>query len=167
MSSRRAESSEQRRVGHVRDATASRGQQCRASRGMRVVMTVCGVVVAVVFATMSSSRGDNETSDPALTEEAEPITGTEVTPFKGSEQPMKDPFVPYGTGAEGPSDVWKYEDLTAAERAIADHGLNEDQTAVQDNYAAAARAMAVQANAESAAIQLGLDAPLGEIGVVP
>ena len=136
---------------------------------MRALMIACGVLLAVIFATMSPSHGDSE-ADSSLIEVAEPtepITGSEVVPFKGAGQQPKDPFVLYGTGAEQPSDVWTYEELTVAERAIADHGLDEDQSPIQDNYAAAARAMAAQGKAESAAIQLGLDSSLAEIGVAP
>jgi hypothetical protein len=77
---------------------------------------------------------------------------------------MKDPFQPYSVG--GPEAVWSYETLTMDEKAVADRGLNEDDSAVQNGYAAAAHTLAARAKSESAAVQLGTD-NLGEIGVVP
>ncbi len=50
---------------------------------------------------------------------------------------------------------------------IADRGLDEDQTAVQSGYAAATAALAEQATADRAALQLGVDEALEETGVVP
>ena len=86
-------------------------------------------------------------------------------PLEGYETPPRDPFKPYDIG--GAEAAWRYEDLTADERAVADQGLDEDQSKVQDAYAGAAKAMAARAKADSAAIQLGADPNLDQLGVVP
>jgi hypothetical protein len=85
-------------------------------------------------------------------------------PNPGDEQPMRDPFTPYDIG--GAAAAWRLEDLTAEERVVAQRGLDDDQQAVQDAYAEAARDMATRARAESAATKLGIQ-QLGQIGVVP
>jgi len=131
---------------------------------MRALMIACGVVLAIVFATMSSSRGD-EASDPSSTELTEPITGTAVEPTPGPREPVHEPFTPYDFG--GPQAAWSYEQLTKEEKQVADRGLNEDQTAIQNDYAAATAALAAKASADRAALQLGVDESLGETGVVP
>jgi hypothetical protein len=135
---------------------------------MRAMLLFLCVAVALVIATISKSRGEGGATDSSAIAEddtTEPITGKPVMPFKGSETPMKDPFSPYGIG--GSEAAWKYEDLTRDEKAVADRGLNEDQAAVQDAYAAAAKGLAARAKSESAAIQLGIDMQLENIGVVP
>ena len=134
---------------------------------MRAMVILSCIAIAIVVATVSTSRGDGEPTDgsgSAPDDTTEPITGSAVMPFKGSETPMKDPFAPYDIG--GAEAAWKYEDLTQDEKVVADQGLNEDQAAVQDAYAIAARGLAELAKAESAAIQLGLDTALEVIGVV-
>jgi hypothetical protein len=132
---------------------------------MRALMIACVVVVAVVFATMSSSRGDSEASDLLSTEASEPITGTAVEPTPGPREPIHEPFTPYDFG--GPQAAWSYEQLSQKEKQVADRGLNEDQTAIQDAYVAATAALAAQASADRAALQLGFDESLEEAGVVP
>lgn len=131
---------------------------------MRALMIACGVVVAVVFATMSSSRGDGEPSAPLPTE-PEPITGPAVEPTPGPREPVHELFTPYDFG--GPQAAWSYEQLTPEEKQVADRGLDEDQTAIQNAYAAATAAHAAKAWADRAALQLGFDESLGETGVVP
>lgn len=126
---------------------------------MRAIVGLCCVAIAVVVASVSTSRGDGDTENGSPAD-------APVMPFKGAKTPMKDPFAPYGTGEESePGSTWKYEDLSADEKAIADRGLDEDQTAVQDAYAAAARGMAQRAKAEGAAVMLGIDVPLEDIGL--
>ncbi|MBA2538141.1 MAG: hypothetical protein H0V17_00775 [Deltaproteobacteria bacterium] len=133
---------------------------------MRAIMVLCCIAVAIVIATMSTSRGDGDSPPGESAEDtSEPITGAPVMPFKGSEETTRDPFAPYGIG--GPEAAWRYEDLTAAERAVADRGRADDQAAVQAAYAEVSKAIAVRAKAEAAALQLGFDSPLGETGVVP
>ncbi len=134
---------------------------------MRAWMISCGVVLGVVFvlATISPSRGDSEASEEAASTDdpAEPITKAASMPFKGSESPMRDPFAPYDVGDS--NGVWKYEDLTADEKAVADQGLDQDQSKIQDGYAAAAKDIAARAKSDAAAIQLGVE-NLAEVGVV-
>lgn len=130
---------------------------------MREVLILAATIAAIVLATVSISRGDGE----AQPESPTPVDDTAeqpVLPLKGFEQPGRDPFVPYDVG--DPDATWKYEDLTDDERAVADRGLDEDQTPIQDGYASAAMELGNRAKAESAAIQLGVDMPLEAIGVV-
>lgn len=126
---------------------------------MRVILFLCAVAIAVAFAT-STSRGDVES--PA--DEPDENPEAEVMPNKGSETPMKDPFVPYDVG--DPNGVWRYEDLNADEKVVAARGLEQDQAAVQDAYAEAARGATEQVLAQAAAIHLGLDG-LAAIGGAP
>lgn len=137
---------------------------------MRAMMVLCCVAVAIVIATVSTSRGDGESTDVSSTaptdDTTEPITGTAVMPLPGSdEQPIKDPFAPYEIG--GQAAAWRKEDLTAAEQAVVDRGLADDQAAVHDAWAEAARGRSAQAKAGAAAALLGVDGPFGELGVVP
>ena len=83
-------------------------------------------------------------------------------PIPGSEQPMRDPFVPYEIGGVG----WTLDDLTPDEQDVALRGVAANPQAVQDAYAGAARDLADRARAEHPAAELGI-AKLGEIGVVP
>jgi len=65
------------------------------------------------------------------------------------------------------SAAWTYDQLTPEEKITADRGLNEDQTQIQNGYAAASAALVERATAERAALQLGVDEPLGTTGVIP
>ena len=130
---------------------------------MRVLICSVVVVVAIGLATVVPSRGEG---DPVVAEPSvEPVIGQPVEPLPAPMEPRHEPFTPYEYG--GPPAAWSYEQLTVAERAVADRGLNEDQTAVQAGYAAASATMAALASEQRAALQLGVDEPLGEIGVVP
>jgi hypothetical protein len=129
------------------------------------MLILVATIAGIVLATVSISRGDETQAEfPAPSDSTEPITGLPLLPLKGFEQPGRDPFAPYDVG--DPNATWEYEDLTADERAVADRGLDEDQTAVQDGYASAAKELGIRAKAESAAIQLGVDMPLEAIGVI-
>jgi hypothetical protein len=82
-----------------------------------------------------------------------------------------DPFTPYDIGpARGdtsPKPFWSYDDLTPAERVIADRG--RDVTGwdrINSAYATAVAERANQAAAEAAEHQLGID-NLAGTGVVP
>lgn len=135
---------------------------------MRAILVLCCVAAAILIATVSSSRGDGESTDSttvAADETTEPITGTASVPKTGDESIPRDPFSPFETG--GSAAEWSHDKLTAAEKAVADRGLDEDQSSVQDAYAAASRAMAAQAKADAAATQLGVDDNLDQLGVVP
>lgn len=95
----------------------------------------------------------------------EPITGTPATPTPGSEESVHNPFTPYEIG--GPQAAWSYEQLQPAEKVVADRGVEDDRSAVQTAYAADVARLALEAGANSAALQLGIDVPLAETGVVP
>lgn len=129
---------------------------------MRVFVLLACCAIAIVLATVSTSRGDGESSESASASD-EPITGTPVEP-SGSGEPVIESLV-YDIGP--PEAAWSYEQLSGAEKAVADRGLDEDQTAVQSGYAAATAALAEQATADRAALQLGVDEALEETGVVP
>lgn len=130
---------------------------------MRVVVGLSLVVLAIVIATAGSSRGDGESADSPPEAVDEPVTGTPIEPLPGT--PTYDALAPYTIG--GPEAAWSYEQLRPEEKVVADRGLDEDQTAVQDAYAGASAALAAKAHAEAAALQLGFDGPLEETGVVP
>lgn len=79
--------------------------------------------------------------------------------------PPRDPNTPYDVGP--PDAVWSYEQLSPADKAVADRG--RDTTgwqAVHDEYAAASAQRAETSKAELAAALLGLQG-LGDTGVVP
>lgn len=118
--------------------------------------------VLLVF--VASSRGD-ATSDvlEPFDDTEEPITGTPAVAQPGT--PIYEATAPYSIG--GPAAEWSREQLGVEERAVADRGLNEDQTEVQSAYAAASVALAEKGRAEAAALSLGLDGPLDGTGVVP
>ena len=130
---------------------------------MRFVVLLVGVVFAIVVAT-ASSRGDGEVIEPAGATD-EPVFGTPIEPLAGSDVPEHQPFMPYEYG--GPCAAWSYEQLTPEEKVAADRGLNEDQAQIQNGYAAASMALSVQATAQRAALQLGVDEPLDTTGVIP
>src|SRR5262245_41480474 len=88
---------------------------------LNAVLFLCAVAIAVSFATLTPSLGDDE-HPLDDTDTSEPITGDPVMPLPGSETPMKDPFAPYDTGGGD----WTFEHLTAAEKVVAARGLNED-----------------------------------------
>lgn len=133
---------------------------------MRVLVPLVCVALAIVLATVAPSRGDGESPTPVPESSSEPITGTPAEPLPGTpREPLHEPFTPYGIG--GPQAAWSYEQLTVEEKAVADRGLDEDQTAIQDAYAAASAALAATAAADQAALQLGFDESLEETGVVP
>jgi len=134
---------------------------------MRKLMSLslmCGVLL--VAATSRSDVAPAPISADA-TPIDEPITGAPITPAPGAPTsvPQKDPFAPYDPGP--PSASWRYADLSAAERALADRGRNTDGwTEVNDAFATASGEQASRAAAAAAASQLGV-AALAETGVVP
>jgi hypothetical protein len=134
---------------------------------MRVLVLLVCVALAIVLATVAPSRGDGESTEspPVPDSSGEPITGTPAEPLPGPREPRHEPFTPYSIG--GPQAAWTYEQLKPEEKVVADRGLNEDQSAVQDAYAAASAALAANAAADRAALQLGVDESLQETGVVP
>lgn len=86
---------------------------------MRAIVISSCVVAVVIFAKVSSSQGEGDTDSTASIDETiEPITGTAAMPIKGNETPPRDPFKPYDIG--GAEAAWKYEDLTADEKVVAD-----------------------------------------------
>jgi hypothetical protein len=113
------------------------------------------------------SRGDGDSVDgeeAPIDDTTEPITGDPVMPTPGSEQPMKDPFVPYDIG--GPAAAWRLEDLHPEEQVVALRGLDDEQAEVQDAWAQAAHDLATTARAERAALAIGLENS-ASLGVVP
>lgn len=124
-----------------------------------LLVSSVGLVLALF---LSPSRGDVEPIDE-LADDTEPIIGDPIEPLPGFEEiPSEDqPWEP------DPAMVWSYEMLTAGERAVIDRGLADDQAIVQAAYAAASADLAEQAMADRAALQLGIEEPLDQIGVVP
>lgn len=114
-------------------------------------MAIAGLV-AFAF---SISRGDTTTSSP----------DNEVMPVPGDETPRTNPFVLHDPGPE--IGHWKYEHLTAAEKAVVDRGRSRpNAAAMHDAYNAAVQ----QANARATATAAANEMQAGEmetIGVVP
>jgi hypothetical protein len=134
---------------------------------MRFTSVLAGLVLVLAFGVaMKPSRSD---TPPALPETStsntdEPITGTATMPNPGDAVPIKDPFSPYGTGPV--AELVQYSDLTAPEQAWIDR--NRDTTgwsAIHNGYEQAAIALAANAQAEAAQIQLGTGNL--NMGVVP
>lgn len=94
----------------------------------------------------------------------EPTTYPPIMPNPGDEQPPRDPFTPYAHGSPAP---WQYDDLTPAEQAVVDRGV--DTTSFEPVHAAfraASIEQALAAAADAAGIALGVP-DLSAIGVVP
>ena len=137
-----------------------------------------GAVMCALLLVAASIRSDTaaDTSTSSSTVAApEPITGTAVQPAAGASWRRHQPFTPYDIGpyslgpstGESPRPHWAYEDLTAAERVVADRGRETTRWApVHNAYAAASAERASKAAADSAQSQLGSE-NLGAIGVVP
>ena len=144
--------------------------------GRSLVFGACMCAILLVAASMRSDvAADTTTSTSSTVASPEPITGTAVQPAAGSSWRTHQPFTPYDVGPYqiGPSNgvspkpLWAYEDLTPAERAVADRGRDTTGWApVHDAYAAATAERAKKAAADSAQSQLGAE-NLGAIGVVP
>lgn len=126
---------------------------------------ISGLLVCAVAGLLSSSKSQPLSPEPPGGTLDDGVTGQPSMPVPGDERPMKDPFTPYGTGA--PSAAWAYEQLTPAEKVVADRGRALGAwPATHDAYGSAGAGLATKAAAESAALQLGVD-HLGTIGVVP
>jgi len=136
---------------------------------MRKLMVLCCLLFAVVFAGAAAQPENaldftESTDDPPLPE-SEPITGTPLDPAPGSETPQKDPFKPYDIG--DPASAIPYEALNAEEKAVVDRGRDiSGWQQIHDVYGKAVAERAVQARAEAAVHQLGVD-ELATQGVVP
>lgn len=112
-------------------------------------------IASLVAFAFSISRGDPTTSSP----------DTGLMPVPGDETPRPDPFVLHDPGPE--IGHWKYEHLTAEEKAVVDLGRpRPGAAAMHDAYNAAVQ----QANARATAIAAANEMQAGEldtIGVVP
>jgi hypothetical protein len=129
-----------------------------------VSKTLITSFVAVLLTTMTaSSHGDPRPSLPKSSA-PEPITGTAVMPEPGSEMPTPDRFAPHDPGP--PESLWKYEDLTPAERRVVDRGRDTAAwRGVHDAYRAAIVERQPKLRAQIAASQLGAH-DLMTLGVV-
>jgi hypothetical protein len=93
-------------------------------------------------------------------------------PSPGSETTPKDPFALYDIGpgpdAKTPKPFWSYDDLSPAEKAVAEKSKNDAKNwpAIHDAYNTAVAEQAQRAAATSAASQLGVN-DLALTGVVP
>jgi hypothetical protein len=123
---------------------------------MRTIGIVFCVGLAVLLASASYSRGDD--GDPP------PSEPTETMPAPGSETPPKSPFVPYSAGP--PEAIWTVDDLTPAERVVAERGLDSNYASVNEGYKSAVQLRSAKARADAATRKLGIDGGL-ETGVVP
>src|SRR5690242_5585668 len=84
---------------------------------MRSAIRLCAVLGAALLFASTSHSDVAAPSLPAATA-AEPTTDAPITAAAGDDTPPRDPFTPYDTGPG----AWRYEDLTPAERAVADRG---------------------------------------------
>ena len=119
---------------------------------MRTIGIVFCLGLAVLLATVSSSRGDETQPSSVAT--------SDTTAGSGPSFPA---FQPYGVGP--PEAIWTYEDLTADERVVADRGRSVDYSAVHDGYKAAVQLRSQKASADAAARKLGIETL--ETGIVP
>ena len=116
-----------------------------------------------------ASHGDSTPTLPTITPSnavmPEPITGTPIKPNKGSESPPVDRFALHDPGP--PEAIWKYEDLTPAERRVVDRGRDVSGWAnIHAQYNAALQERQPLIRASAAASQLGAH-DLATLGVVP
>jgi hypothetical protein len=95
----------------------------------------------------------------------EPTLETPTMPAPGWESVQKRPFEPYDIGP--PEHAWRYEALSADERAAVDRGraAGESKRGTPEMFTAI-REHSARARAQAAQHQLGVDA-LETIGVVP
>ncbi|MBA3398225.1 MAG: hypothetical protein H0T89_36705 [Deltaproteobacteria bacterium] len=122
-------------------------------------------VVAVIFATVVTSRSDATVSPPTYPVGPEPITGKAAVPRPGSETPQRDPFSPYDPGP--PEALWGSEQLGAAEKAVLDHGRDvSGWSSVHDGFRNAVLEQQPAFAAGAATSQLGID-DLATLGVLP
>jgi hypothetical protein len=130
------------------------------------------VLVAVVATSCANSDDFKDDSiEPSPPAAEEPISGSAAVTVPGNESPPRDPFTPYSTGPgptkNTPKPTWSYEDLTDAEKLVADKG--RDTTGwdkVHDAYRRASAELAQRATREAAEHRLGIDG-LATTGVVP
>jgi len=96
----------------------------------------------------------------------EPTTEAPVMPLPGSETKQKLPSEPYDVGP--PDQVWKYEQLSDAEKAAVDRGraAGAARAGKDQGLAIGVKEHSRRARAEAAQHQLGLD-DLRAIGVAP
>ena len=126
-------------------------------------------VIAVGFSLSILGRSPDVSGDPSPSVAfpptlPEPTTHPPVMPKPGDEQPPRDPFAPYAHGSPAP---WEYDDLTAAEQAIIDRGVDTSSwDPVHAAFNAATIQQAQEVATEAAAIALGVS-DLTSIGVVP
>ena len=110
---------------------------------------------------ITSARGAGATTD-GTGATPEPITGDPVMPNPGDERPPMRPFEP---PPERPGAV-PIEDLTEAEQAVVEAGLDQpNKAAVHAGFSSATDRAAEHAAAEAAANKAGLEG-LGGVGVV-
>jgi hypothetical protein len=131
---------------------------------MKTILILAIIAFAVVcMITLRNSSPAN--TDVCPTDGQESVTDEPSTPLPGPEQARREPFVSYDPGpAEA---LWKYEQLTPGEKAVADRGrLQPGWTAIHDVYRSAVIQRSTQAAASAAQHQLGID-NLASIGVVP
>src|SRR5262249_41651035 len=127
--------------------------------GKRLLFRVSTFGILLVAATSRSDvavdTSTTTTGGTGADAPPEPITGAPAVSAPGGESVVKDPFAPYDIGSGG---AWSYQQLTPAERAVVDKGL--DTTGwdkVNNGFAQASRELAKQAAADSAAAQLGVE----------
>jgi len=122
------------------------------------------LVVVAVAVLLVASRSQSD--DLGTTTEAPPSVDLSF-PAKAplGPNPPRGPNAPYDVGP--PEAVWSYDQLSPADKAVADRGRDTTAwQAVHDEYAAASEERAEITKAEMAAQLLGLHA-LGATGVVP
>ncbi len=129
------------------------------------------LVLGVLAATMlfvGVSRSDVGDPDALSTDSSFPLpapAADPVAPAPSGSQPPRELFTPYDVGP--PEGIWRYEDLTQAEKETADLGSDvSGWSASQDAMVAAVREQARIEAAKIAQRQLGLN-QLGDTGVVP
>jgi hypothetical protein len=135
-----------------------------------------GAAMAAVLLVAATSRSDVATdptsgaagagADSPTTAVDEPTMDTPVAVAPGSEGPGHAPFTPYDVG--GPDAIWTRADLSPAEQAVADRGVDpKGWQATHDAFASAVAERSQQAAADAAQHQLGVVEELAGTGVVP
>lgn len=126
-------------------------------------MFLVGVAAFGALVLVAAGSGSSESSEPAQASPGIATSWPATVPV--GPNPPRPPGMPYDVGPA--SAAWRYEDLSAAERALVDAGRN---TSAWDGpnaiYQQAAEQAAEEALARDANQQLGIGG-LGPIGVVP
>jgi hypothetical protein len=130
----------------------------------KTIIATSFAALALAWAVAAHSNPPPALPPSSIDSDAEPIVGEPIMPLAGSETPPRDHFKPFDPGPE--SALWKYEDLTPAEKKVADRG--RDTTGwrgIHDAYRAAVLERVPRIRAQAAASKIGAH-DLETLGVV-